>query len=424
MKKPIAAGFAFGTIVIALLIFIGRERHELIEFGGITWRVLDVQGDRALIISEYILANRRYHYRQFESTTWETSNIRQYLNGPFLNRFSEDERARILETNLINYDNPWFGTRGGGDTTDKVFLLSLEELVRYFGDSGYLSNWSSLSHPLSGVMTDRFNSARIASFYSRREGSSWWLRSPGDSPIYPAHVSGDGVVSVRGFVVVWHVAGVRPALWLALEPGSFEPVPYIPQARIEANIGETIEFGGIVWRVLDVQGSSALVISEFVLESRRYNDQYEDITWAESTIRQYLNGSFLRRFSEAEQARIWETTVINNDNPRAGTSGGEDTTDKIFLLSFEELLRYFGDSGQLENKDGRPSVLGIDDEFSSARASRRTDGRAASWWLRSPGYRNTSAATVNTYGVVGIMGSRVALSGVGIRPALWLNLEP
>ena len=410
MKKLAVIAF----LAMALLLFIGRERHELIEFGGITWRVLDVQGDRALIISEYIIASRRYR-----GSKWETSEIRQYLNGPFLNRFSEAEQARILETTLINYDNQWFGTSGGDDTTDRIFLLSIEELVRHFGDSGQLAN---RNNRVWGRVSDRYNTARMANFATRREASSWWLRSPGHIAGNPATVEGDGTVDMKGFFY----GGIRPALWLALEPGSFEPVPYIPQARIEANIGETIEFGGIVWRVLDVQGSSALVISEFVLESRRYHERREDITWAESTIRQYLNGSFLRRFSEAEQARILETVLENNDNPWFGTYGGEDTTDRIFLLSLEELVRYFGDSGQLENKDGRPVAFGINDEFNSARASRKTDGRDFTWRLRSPGVRNDSSATVNTYGVVSVIGSPVSSSGIagGIRPALWLNLEP
>ena len=106
------------------------EVGDIIPFGGHEWRVLEVRGDRALLISEYIIELRAYHYRE-EAVTWETSAIRHYLNNEFLNSFRRADRARIPETRLANNDNPWFGTYGGDDTYDKIFLLSLEEVVQY-----------------------------------------------------------------------------------------------------------------------------------------------------------------------------------------------------------------------------------------------------------------------------------------------------
>ena len=185
---------------------------SIIEFGGIEWRVLDRRGDRILVISEYILERRTYH-TQRESVTWAGSAMRQYLNGEFLNRFTSEERRRIVETRVINDDNPWFGTNGGQDTTDYVFLLSLDEVVRYFGDSGQLGDQN---HPDNyfGGFNDRYNDNRIAHMPN---GAAlwWWLRSPGFDSREATGVGENGDLLVMGGGhVVYGSGGVRPAMWL------------------------------------------------------------------------------------------------------------------------------------------------------------------------------------------------------------------
>jgi serine/threonine protein kinase len=116
---------------------------DIVNFGRYysQWRVLDVQDGKALLLSEYVIEDRAYHGewsadtpdREYE-TTWAECDLRAYLNGEFLDRyFSEDERSQIAETYIVNDDNPWtwqwelYITRSGGDnTTDRVFLLSVE----------------------------------------------------------------------------------------------------------------------------------------------------------------------------------------------------------------------------------------------------------------------------------------------------------
>lgn len=44
------------------------------------------------------------------------------------------------------------------------------------------------------------------------------------------------------------------------------------------------------------------------------------------------------RFSEAEIKAIKETTVTTADNKWSGEAGGNDTNDKIYLPSIEEML--------------------------------------------------------------------------------------
>ena len=183
---------------------------EKIDFGGYEWRVLDVRDGRALLLSEYVIESRRYHERN-EAITWENSTLRRYLNNEFYNSFTAEERRRIAETRLRNANNQWYGTNGGNDTTDRIFLLSLEEVVQYFGDSGQLRNRPGNSY----YIDDQYNNARIA---VELNGNAhwWWLRSPGSNTYNAALVSDGGFVDVDGFLVSSVRGGVRPALWLNL----------------------------------------------------------------------------------------------------------------------------------------------------------------------------------------------------------------
>jgi hypothetical protein len=182
---------------------------DIISFGGYEWLVLDVDGRRAKVVSQDIWSLRRYHGTS-TTVTWATSHIRSYLNNDFFMRFTASDRARIVETTVLNQNNQWFGTNGGVNIADKIFLLSIEEVVRYFGDSSQLSN------RLSGAeyINDRYNRYRIA----RYNGTArwWWLRSPGGPTEYIAVVDEGGFLRVRGYGTCNTNGGIRPALWLNL----------------------------------------------------------------------------------------------------------------------------------------------------------------------------------------------------------------
>ena len=111
---------------------------NVITSGNYQWTVLDIKEDKMLIITDLIIEQRDYHDRK-APVTWEQSEIRHYLNNRFLERLGSSDQDKILTTHNINTDNPWYGSFGGADTFDRVFLLSLDECVRlYFGDSSRL----------------------------------------------------------------------------------------------------------------------------------------------------------------------------------------------------------------------------------------------------------------------------------------------
>jgi hypothetical protein len=183
---------------------------ELVSFGERQWRVLDRQGNSALLLQQTLTESRQYHDAE-GNITWENSSLREWLNDDFLNDFSADDRARIRETNVINNNNQWYGTVGGGNTTDKIFLLSIEEVVQYFGDSGQLGNRPGTA----AFISDGFNNARIARSSLTSNEATWLLRSPGHLPDRVSIVTGTGTLDMNGIHILQN-RYLRPALWLNL----------------------------------------------------------------------------------------------------------------------------------------------------------------------------------------------------------------
>jgi len=201
-----------------------------------------------------------------------------------------------------------------------------------------------------------------------------------------------------------------------------------------AAVGDIIQLGGFDWIVLEVENGNALVLSDKILFQMQYQiPPYwsdfvtEPITWEECDLRQYLNEQFYySTFSTEEKERIIATTLKNSNNPWYGTAGGNDTTDKVFLLSIDEALHYFGDSGEMDKQ--QISELVVDDQFNTERIAKTQDGEASWWWFRSPGLyfylcgHHILTATVSADGSLGVCGDYVSNEYGGVRPALWLKL--
>ncbi len=201
--------------------------------------------------------------------------------------------------------------------------------------------------------------------------------------------------------------------------------------------GDKIAFGKYQWRVLATRHDAALIIADSILALHAYHNQSGDVTWAECELRKYLNGEFLSEFSEADRSRILPTTVKNCDNPWFDTSGGDDTVDRVFLLSIEEAVcMYFGDSSEnLHLPNGKYKYWFTRKDANNAKRTSTYLGHAWWWWLRSPGRKQVKAAYVHGDGNIGIQGNsaqKCNLSGVyhpvnndvrgGVRPALWIRL--
>ena len=195
----------------------------------------------------------------------------------------------------------------------------------------------------------------------------------------------------------------------------------------EYKVGETIEFGNypqdkdgtekpIEWIVMKKEGNQVLLLSKYVLDAKPYNEELEEVTWETSDIRQWLNNEFYTTaFNKAEKAKIQTSLIKNEDNSEYGTSGENDTEDKVFLLSKKEAKTLFSNN---EEKIAKAT------EYAEKSGVYVNEEKVAGWWLRSPGDNSDSAAVVHSYGWGYRYGYDVYYSyGGGVRPALHLNLQ-
>lgn len=202
-----------------------------------------------------------------------------------------------------------------------------------------------------------------------------------------------------------------------------------------ASVGDTITFGAyeqdnntsngkeaIEWTVLDKDGMSLLLVSKQALDCQQYNTSYTDVTWESCSLRKWMNGTFLNKaFNAEEQAQIQNTTVSADKNPEYNTNPGNATTDKVFLLSINEVEKYFNSD---EARKCAPTAYAKAQGAYTSDSYKTASGAATCWWwLRSPGYSQSSAATVGTDGSVNYAGDGVLTDLDAVRPALWINLD-
>jgi hypothetical protein len=188
--------------------------------------------------------------------------------------------------------------------------------------------------------------------------------------------------------------------------------------RVVLILHDIIRFGGLDWLSLETKGSSQLLLAHSPIVMLPWDVSGVSHYWADSTIRSWLNNKFVAFFDEFEQSRIESVAISNERNPWFGTNGGPDTNDYIFLLSLSELVKYFGDSGQLAKKPYRESF--IDDQYNDSRMVKFNNYNVG-WWLRSTGMNSAVSAIVWQNGTIHVSGLHVSESNAGIRPAMWIK---
>lgn len=196
-------------------ITFGTYEQDNVTSNGtedIEWLVLAKENNKILVISDKALDSQPYNEKR-QSITWEQCSLRKWLNDSFLNAaFSEEERALIQNTTVSADKNPSYNTSPGNATTDKVFLLSINEAKKYFN-----SNDARKCAPTAYAKAQGANTNNTNKTPSGADACWWWLRSPGNYQNYAAHVLSDGSVYYRGYNINYDHFCVRPALWISIE---------------------------------------------------------------------------------------------------------------------------------------------------------------------------------------------------------------
>lgn len=201
----------------------------------IEWEILDVKNGKLLVISRYILDVKRYN-EKVKFVTWETCTLRKWLNKDFYNSaFKAGEKKKIVKTKISNPDNKLYGTDGGKNTKDRIFCLSVDEILKYYRFNTYSEDYfcgycqdlivSPTAYALKrGVFArdidEDYYKTRLKEIgYTKdcigRGGGRWWLRSPGSLSFYACRVIDDGHAGASDYNNVDSASvGVRPALYI------------------------------------------------------------------------------------------------------------------------------------------------------------------------------------------------------------------
>lgn len=184
----------------------------------------------------------------------------------------------------------------------------------------------------------------------------------------------------------------------------------------------------IEWLVLKREAKRALLISRCVLDAKPYHETATATTWAECSLRSWLNGSekgdfFEDAFTDDEKKLILTADVAIDSKLIWNTSLGNPTADKVFLLSIPEAYVLF-----LSNvaRCCAPTDYAIKQSINQGIfpiVVDKPDGTPnCFWWLRSPRNVSIGAPCVGDDGFVYENGAHVDNSNIGVRPALWINL--
>ena len=184
----------------------------------IKWRVLSVDGNDAFLLADQNLDAKPYNEEETD-VTWATCTLRTWLNDTFLNTaFTSAEQAAIKNTTVVNDDNPEYGTEGGVNTTDKVYLLSIAEACTpaYGFNGDFYASETKLAKNTAYAKECGARTWMAEYGMAEYEGNGdWWLRSPGDDSTSARCVSFTGYGNAYGGVYNDSIA-VRPALHLNL----------------------------------------------------------------------------------------------------------------------------------------------------------------------------------------------------------------
>ncbi len=200
----------------------------------IKWRVLSVDGDDAFLLADQNLDIGVYNDNKMgRGAKWETSTLRSWLNGygteaneegidysgsGFLDAaFTLEEKRAIYTSYVVNDDNPIFDAEGGNDTTDQIYLLSIEEAMT--PAYGFILK-TNQTQTREAKATDYAIGKGASVAASPAGNSTWWLRSPGENNIRAALVKENGHVGRGGSYVYGTNLGVRPVLHLNLKVSS------------------------------------------------------------------------------------------------------------------------------------------------------------------------------------------------------------
>ncbi len=225
--------------------------------------------------------------------------------------------------------------------------------------------------------------------------------------------------------------------------------------------GKTSTADKLEWTVLDVKDGEALLITKKIIKNESFFNpewiKYKYTYWAESCVgsasdinwwgviakdsmkitgitpdhvpladhtfgkeadifyvhsRYWLNEVFYESaFTEDEKSRIVTVYNVNEDNPQYGTESGPDSVDKVFFLSYSEMIQYM------------PTAASRKVTMTTMAMRESGDNIGKYWWLRTSGAHQWFAMHIQgSDGNISYYGSDVGHDNVGYRPCIRIRV--
>ncbi len=212
-------------------------------------------------------------------------------------------------------------------------------------------------------------------------------------------------------------------LLLCLAPQAFaegNPVPAVGAVVVMGSYEQDKQLDNgaepIEWIVLEVKGSQAMLLSKYCIDTVIFYPKRVAMYWGKSDLRVWMNSTFLdTAFTPEEQNRIL-TTVVENSNPHGMKGAGDDTLDKVYLLSKPEVLRFFP---EMADRVAYPT------EYAKSKGCTvsPTTG-SCRWWTRTSGARKMDMCGMRLDGRISAYGMQdVDWPTNTMRPVMWVQFD-
>ncbi len=191
------------------------------------WRILKVDGDKALVLSDRIIDSKSITNSGFMETKWSDSSLRYWLRDEFYNdAFTAKEREAIESETVQTPDNPKYGNGESVSSVESIFLLSVDEVTNedygFSADSNTYDTGRTAEATMYSYSEGLLHSNPNSIIYSD-DYSPWFLRTQGSSKYNMSYVGINGEIAVNGTHVNINGIGVRPAMWVDLRSESIQP---------------------------------------------------------------------------------------------------------------------------------------------------------------------------------------------------------
>lgn len=240
-----------------------------------------------------------------------------------------------------------------------------------------------------------------------------------------------------------------PALWNRLQEAEWDNDKASVDGAVFCRMdGRFFRYDPVTWRVLEVTDESALLLADQALDCFSYHSALTDVNWKDSAVRSWLNslgsdenqagedfssdeeGFFNTAFADQERQAVINGSVPNADNHYFGTSCGEETCDRVFLLSEDEIFsspaaEKYG--FQMSDAVADPAKRFTPTAYAQCRGAWQSDleeSRGNGFWiLRSNGYTAANVVYVGELGYIYNRGIPVTCRDCSIVPAIRIDLK-